>query len=154
MHGTPYVLHRALFVSPHNVPCTPPPFGALVALDLRTGKKLWERPLGDMAGLAPDGKGDALRGLGSIVLGGPIVTAGGLVFVAGTLDRRLRAIDIETGRELWSAALPAGARATPMTYRGADGRQYVAVAAGGGGAFGRGDVLAAFALPAPAGPHP
>lgn len=154
MQGTPYVLHRALFVSPHNIPCTPPPFGAMVALDLRSGKKLWEVPLGDMAGLAPEGKGDALRGLGSVVLGGPMATAGGLVFIAGTVDRRIRALDIETGRELWSAPLPAGGRASPMTYRGADGRQYVAIAAGGGGPFGRGDALVTFALPAAAGARP
>jgi quinoprotein glucose dehydrogenase len=150
MRGTPYILHRMLFFGEDHVPCTPPPFGALVAIDLGSGKKLWEVPLGDMAGLrqAPVA---ALRALGSPNLGGPIATAGGLVFVAATLDRRLRAFDIGTGRELWSAPLPAGGKATPMTYLGADGRQYVAIAAGGDGkAFGRGDALLAFALPAQA----
>jgi len=73
------------------------------------------------------------------------------VFVAATLDRQLRAFDIETGRELWSAPLPAGGKATPMTYLGADGRQYVAIAAGGdGGGFGRDDALVVFALPSAA----
>jgi quinoprotein glucose dehydrogenase len=76
------------------------------------------------------------------------VTAGGLVFVAATLDRRLRAFDIETGRELWSAPLPASGMATPMTYLGADGRQYIAIAAGGDGeSFGKSDMLITFALP-------
>jgi quinoprotein glucose dehydrogenase len=89
-----------------------------------------------------------------VVLGGPVATAGGLVFIAGTVDRRIRALDIETGRELWSAPLPAGGRACPMIYRGADGRQYVAIAAGGGGPFGRGDALVTFALPAAPGARP
>jgi quinoprotein glucose dehydrogenase len=139
MRGTPYLLHRYLLFGPDSVPCTPPPFGALVAVDLARGRILWQVPLGDM------GRGG---GLGSPNLGGPIATAGGLVFIAATLDRRLRAFDIETGRELWSAPLPAGAKATPMTYLGRDGRQYVAIAAGGNGAFGRGDALVVFALPA------
>jgi quinoprotein glucose dehydrogenase len=145
MHGTPYVMHRMLLFGPDNVPCTPPPFGTLVAIQLGSGRKLWEVPLGDMSGLA---KVPALRGMGSPNLGGPIATAGGLVFIAATVDRQLRAFDIETGREVWSAPLPAGGKATPMTYLGADGRQYVAIAAGGdGGGFGRDDALVAFALP-------
>ena len=70
------------------------------------------------------------------------------MFIAATLDRHLRAFDIETGKELWRAALPAGAKATPMTFRGRDGRQYVVIAAGGDGdVFGKGDDLLAFALP-------
>jgi quinoprotein glucose dehydrogenase len=69
------------------------------------------------------------------------------VFIGATLDRAVRAYDVETGRELWKAALPAGARATPMTYEVA-GRQYLVISAGGGGPFGRGDALVAFALPA------
>jgi quinoprotein glucose dehydrogenase len=143
MRGTPYLMQRRILLSPSRVPCTPPPFGALVAISLATGDKLWEVPLGGWPGL-PAGT----PSLGSANLGGPIVTAGGLVFVAATLDRRLRAFDIQTGRELWSAPLPAGGMATPMTYHGADGRQYVAIAAGGDGeAFGKSDVLVTFALP-------
>ncbi|MDQ3950675.1 MAG: pyrroloquinoline quinone-dependent dehydrogenase, partial [Gemmatimonadota bacterium] len=143
MRGTPYLMQRRILLSPSRVPCTPPPFGALVAISLSTGQKLWEVPLGRWLGQAP-----GAPPLGSANLGGPIVTAGGLVFVAATLDRQLRAFDIETGRELWSAPLPAGGKATPMTYRGADGRQYVAIAAGGDGeAFGKSDVLMTFALP-------
>ncbi|MGH7541316.1 MAG: PQQ-binding-like beta-propeller repeat protein, partial [Gemmatimonadota bacterium] len=92
----------------------------------------------------------APEGSGSAIAGGPIVTAGGLLFIGATPDQRLRALDAATGDELWSAALPAAAMATPMTYRGADGRQYVVVAAGGHGKRGLppGDYVVAFALPA------
>jgi quinoprotein glucose dehydrogenase len=79
-------------------------------------------------------------------LGGPIVTAGGLVFIGASMEPVLRAFDIETGQELWRGPLPGGARATPMTYQ-ANGRQYVAVAVGGSEVWGPGDYLIAFALP-------
>ena len=76
------------------------------------------------------------------------MTGGSLVFIGATLDQRFRAFDAESGRELWSAELPAAAKATPMTYIGANGRQYVVIAAGGDGdRFGRGDSIVAFALP-------
>jgi len=83
-------------------------------------------------------------------LGGPIVTAGGVAFLSGTLDYYLRGYDVTTGRELWKHRLPAGGQATPMTYQGDDGRQYVLVAAGGHGSTGTqpGDAVIAFALPA------
>ena len=140
MVGTPYLMRRR-FLMANGMPCTPPPFGALVAVSLRTGEKVWDVPLGQPS---PD---PALPpGLGSPNLGGPIVTAGGLVFIGGTLDRAIRAYDVETGRELWKAQLPAGARATPMTYEFA-GHQYVVIAAGGGDLFGAGDAFVAFALP-------
>ncbi len=147
MEGTGYVMRRRLLVSPRGLPCTPPPFGALVAVSLRSGRRLWSVPLGALPG--PDGDGaPGERSLpGSPNLGGPIVTAGGLIFIAATLDRRIRAFDIETGEELWGAELPAGGKATPMTYRSGDsGRQYVLIAAGGGGRFGRGDHIVAFSL--------
>lgn len=147
MRGTPYVMRRRLLLGPSGLPCSPSPFGALVAVDLRTGAKRWEVPLGMMAPAGTDADTAALRTLGSPNLGGPIVTAGGLVFIAATLDPVLRAFDIETGQELWRGVLPAGGRATPMTYRVGD-RQYVVVAAGGGGPFGEGDSLVAFALAA------
>jgi quinoprotein glucose dehydrogenase len=113
-------------------------------VSLATGERLWNVPLGTL----PGQRADAPL-LGSPNLGGPIVTAGGLVFVAATADQRLRAYDIETGRELWSAPLPAGGKATPMTYQGADGRQYIAIAAGGDGGdfWGKSDQLVVFALP-------
>ena len=88
---------------------------------------------------------------GSLMLGGPIVTGGGLIFVAGTVDARLHAIDVETGKELWTGVLPAGGHATPMTYKiSATGRQYVVIAAGGHAKVSEepvGDTLVAFALP-------
>jgi quinoprotein glucose dehydrogenase len=139
MRGTPYIMRRRLILGPTGVPCTPPPFGSLVAVNLNTGGIAWSVPLGTM--------GDA-PGLGSPNLGGPIVTASGLVFIGATLDRAIRAFDVETGRELWKAPLPAGARATPMTYEAA-GRQFVVIAAGGGGPFGAGDAIVAFAVGAP-----
>jgi quinoprotein glucose dehydrogenase len=127
MEGTPYVMRRRLLIGSDRVPCTPPPFGALVAVSLRTGARMWEAPLD-----TPN-------------LGGPIATAGRLVFMAGTLDRMIRAFDLDSGKELWKAPLPAGGRATPMTYE-ANGRQFVVVAAGGGNEFGTGDAILAFAL--------
>jgi quinoprotein glucose dehydrogenase len=138
MHGTPYIMRRRILLGPSGLPCTKPPFGALVAVSLSTGTILWNVPLGQM-GPSPD--------LGSPNLGGPIVTAGGLVFIGASLDHAIRAFDVETGRLLWKGALPAGARATPMTYE-AGGRQFVVIAAGGGGPFGAGDAIVAFALPA------
>ncbi len=88
--------------------------------------------------------------LGSIALGGPIATAGGLIFMGGTLDAAIRAFDSATGRELWKGELPTSARSTPMTFRGPDGKQYIAIAAGGHGvaeAAPLGDSLVAFTLP-------
>jgi len=150
MHGTPYIMRRRFLLSPSRIPCTPPPFGALVAVSLETGRKVWEVPLGSPAALAGKDRESQARvaGLGSPNLGGPIATAGGVIFVGATLDQRIRAFDIETGRELWQEPLTAGGKATPMTYQGKDGRQYVVIAAGGDGeVFGKGDEVVAFALP-------
>jgi quinoprotein glucose dehydrogenase len=150
MEGTPYFMRRRLLLAPSRAPCTPPPFGKLVAVSLQSGQRLWDVPLGSIQSLVQgsDSAAASLSNLGSPNLGGPIATAGGLVFIAATLDRHLRAFDIETGRELWKAPLPAGGKATPMTYQGRDGRQYVVIAAGGDGeVFGKGDELLAFALP-------
>jgi quinoprotein glucose dehydrogenase len=83
----------------------------------------------------------------NVNLGGVSTTASGVVFIGAALDRRLHAYDIETGRELWQGELPAGAKATAMTYRLASGAEYVAVAAGGGGAWGTGDYVVTFRLP-------
>ena len=145
MRGTPYVMRRELLLGPTGAPCSPPPFGALVAIDLATGARKWEVPLGWFAPDAPP----ETRAWGSPNLGGAIITAGGLVFIAATLDQRLRAYDIESGAELWSARLPAGGKATPMTFRGKSGTQYVVIAAGGdGGRFGKSDKIVAFAVDA------
>ena len=135
MRGTPYIMRRRLILGPAGLPCIKPPFGSLVAVSLSTGAIVWNVPLGTMGGFP-----------GAPHLGGPIATASGLVFIGATLDRAIRAFDVETGRELWKADLPAGARATPMTYE-AGGRQFVVIAAGGGGPFGAGDAIIAFALP-------
>jgi quinoprotein glucose dehydrogenase len=145
MDGTPYVMRRGYLTSPNGLPCSPPPWGALVAVDLNSGLIRWTAPLGSMP--LPDESRSGTT-TGSPNLGGPIVTASGLVFISATLDSRFRAFDIETGREVWAVALPAGGKATPMTYQVA-GRQFVVIAAGGGGRFGSGDHIVAFALPSP-----
>jgi quinoprotein glucose dehydrogenase len=151
MRGTPYVIRRRLLLSPLGLPCTPPPFGALVAISLATGQKVWEVPLGTTRDLFASKIWLPITfRWGTPNLGGPIATAGGLVFIAAAMDNYLRAFDIETGAELWKGRLPAGAQATPMTYRVAnDPRQFVVVSAGGHGRLGtsRGDTVVAFALP-------
>jgi quinoprotein glucose dehydrogenase len=148
MRGAPFGMMRAPFFSPAHLPCVAPPWGKLTAIDLTTGKIRWQVPLGslaELAGNAPD------LPPGSPSIGGPIVTAGGLVFIAGTIDKRIRAFDLETGRELWSAELPASAHATPMTYQvSEDGKQYVVIAAGGSAKItqeAQSDAVVAFALP-------
>ena len=144
MNGTPYVMRRGFALSPAGVPCSPPPWGALVAVDLSTGLIKWQSALGSLP--VPAGGSPPAVPLGSPQLGGPIVTASGLVFIGATLDRKFRAFDIETGREVWSVQLPAGGKATPMTYE-IGGRQFVVIAAGGGDDFGKGDHIIAFSLP-------
>jgi quinoprotein glucose dehydrogenase len=141
--GTPFGMYREVLVSAHELPCIAPPWGLLVALDVRDGSKRWEVPLGKVA--LPGGA--VIEGLPSF--GGALVTGGGLVFIAGTLrDDTLRAHDVETGRVLWSAPLPAGGQAAPMTYRHR-GKQYVVISAGGHAKAGTtlGDSVIAYALP-------
>ena len=146
--GTPYGVVRRLLLAPKtSLPCTPPPWGTLAAVEAATGQVAWQVPLGRLAGT---GKLPDSAKWGSVALGGPIVTAGGLVFTAGTLEAAIYAFDVSTGKLLWTGELPTSARSTPMTYRGRDGRQYVVVAAGGHGVpIGPplGDHLVAFALP-------
>lgn len=146
--GTPFGMARRMLLSPRGSPCTPPPWGTLNAVDGDTGEVKWTVPLGQFP---PIGNAPAAPArLGSIALGGPIVTAGGLVFMAGTLDPAIRAFDVLTGKELWKGELPTSARSTPMTFRGPDGRQYLVVSAGGHGIRGGprlGDHVVAFALP-------
>jgi len=140
--GTPYGMMRRFLFSPKRVPCTSPPWGTLLAIDTRTGDKKWEVPLGRFPGLPPQ--------FGSISLGGPIATAGGVVFIASTLDSGIYAFDVETGKQLWRGDLPTSARATPMTYEGPDHKQYVLISAGGHGIPGLGplgDYVVAFSLP-------
>jgi len=145
MHGTPYIMRRRILKAPSGLPCTPPPWGALVGINLQTGAKAWEVPLGDPATLQPQLAALSKTPLGLPNLGGPIVTAGGIVFIGAAVDHYLRAFDVETGRELWRGELPAGARATPMTYQ-IGGKQYVVICVGGGDDWGKGDYVVAFAL--------
>ncbi|HEV7714549.1 MAG TPA: pyrroloquinoline quinone-dependent dehydrogenase [Steroidobacteraceae bacterium] len=146
--GAPYGMRREPLLSPWGLPCTAPPWGTLVNVDLRENRIVWQVPLGSTENLAP--WFIPVRNFGTPNLGGPIITAGDLVFVGAAMDRYMRAFDLETGRELWKHALPAGGQATPMTYRaGKSERQYVVIAAGGHGPLGvpRGDYVVAFALP-------
>jgi len=145
--GTPYVMLRRFLQSPSHLPCSPPPWGVLSAVDLRQGRLRWQVPIGSMQNF-----GGSYPGVpdGALTLGGPIVTGGGLVFIAGAVDSYLRAYDIETGRELWKGRLPLPGHATPMTYKiRPTGKQYVVVAAGGHAKVSEepaGDALVAFTL--------
>jgi len=145
MHGTPYFMRRRILKAPSGLPCTPPPWGALVGINLETGAKAWEVPLGDPATLRPQLAALSKTPLGLPNLGGPIVTAGGIAFIGAAIDHYLRAFDIETGRELWRGQLPAGARATPMTYE-IGGKQYVVICVGGGDDWGAGDHVIAYTI--------
>ena len=148
MKGTPYVMRRKPLLSPLGLPCTPPPWGTLAAVDSNTGGIRWQSPLGTVKELAPV---PLPISWGTPTLGGPMTTAGGLTFIGATMDSTFRAFDTATGRELWHARMPASAMATPMTYRSRrGGRQYVVVAAGGHGKVNGlrlGDYVVAFALP-------
>jgi quinoprotein glucose dehydrogenase len=146
--GAPYGMRREPLLSPWGLPCTAPPWGTLASIDLRRNRIVWQVPLGSTAGLTPWFV--PVRDFGTPNMGGPIATAGDLVFIGAALDSYLRAFDIETGRELWKYRLPAGGQATPMTYRaGPEQRQYLVISAGGHGVLGtpRGDYVMAFALP-------
>ena len=148
MQGTPYVMQRETWLSSRRSPCTAPPFGMLTAISLKDGKTLWDVPLGSDEGLDKIGLPKLPAGSGMVNLGGAFTTASGLVFIGATLDAYVRAFDVETGRELWKYKLPAGGKATPMTYLGPDGRQYVVISAGGDGkVWGKADSIMAFALP-------
>ncbi|MGH9482068.1 MAG: pyrroloquinoline quinone-dependent dehydrogenase [Terriglobales bacterium] len=135
---TPYAMYRNFLLANGKTPCNPFPWGSIVAMDLYAGRIAWSVPLGS---LIPG------QATGSPNLGGPIATAGGLIFTAATMDYKLRAFDTATGREVWEAPLPAGGQATPMTYM-LNGKQYVVLCAGGHGKMGTklGDSVLAYAL--------
>lgn len=136
--GAPFAMFRTPLLAPSGLPCNRPPWGTVAAVDLFAGKKVWDVPLGSF-----------LPGMnsGTITLGGPMATAGGIVFTAAAMDNYLRAFDSDSGKELWKYELPAGGQATPMTYT-IGGKQYLVISAGGHGKLGtkQGDYVIAFAL--------
>ncbi len=145
MEGTPYAIRRELLVSPFGIPCNAPPWGTLTAIDIAHGEILWEVPLGSTRKQAP---WPFWIDIGVPNLGGPIVTASKLVFISATTDGYIRSFNIESGQELWRATLPFAGHATPLTYRvRPDGKQFVAIAAGGHAVSQPGDAIVAFALP-------
>jgi quinoprotein glucose dehydrogenase len=148
-YGTPYVGMVHPWLNPLRIPCNAPPWGTLTAIDLATQKIVWQHPIGDTRATAPFGLHTNLpMKTGIFNIGGNMVTAGGLVFIGATADDMFRAIDLNSGKTLWSRRLPAGGNATPMSYS-VNGRQYVLIAAGGHSGLGTktGDYLVAYALP-------
>ena len=133
-----------LFLDPHGVPAIAPPWGTLNAIDLVNGEIVWKVPLGEYPHLAAKG----ISRTGTLNFGGAVATAGGVIFIAATADEKIRAFEKSSGRVLWEHQLPAGGYATPSLYM-IDGRQYVAIAAGGSGknATKSGDSIIALALP-------
>ncbi|MCB0632598.1 MAG: PQQ-binding-like beta-propeller repeat protein [Saprospiraceae bacterium] len=132
------------FKDPDGFPVNTPPWGTLSAIDLDAGRIIWQVPLGTYRELEAQG----LPPTGTFNMGGPAVTAGGLIFIGAAMDERFRAVDQATGKTLWEYQLDAGAYATPATFE-VDGKQYVVIAAGGGGKPGTrsGDAYYCFALP-------
>ena len=139
-----YAQISPFFEDHHGVPAISPPWGTLNAIDLNRGEILWKVPLGEYPQLVAKG----IRNTGAKNFGGPILTAGNLIFIAATPDEKIRAFDKYTGKVLWEHKLPAGGYATPSTYQ-INGRQYIVIAAGGGGKLGtkHGDSILGFALP-------
>jgi quinoprotein glucose dehydrogenase len=143
--GAPFAVKLSAFTSPLGIPCHAPPWGYVAGADLRTGRVIWQHKNGTVRDLTPL---PLPFRMGVPNLGGPVMTAGGVAFLSGTLDNYVRAYDVANGRELWRSRLPAGGQATPMSYQGADGRQYLLVIAGGHGSLGTqaGDHVLAYAL--------
>jgi membrane-bound PQQ-dependent dehydrogenase (glucose/quinate/shikimate family) len=129
------------FMGPLSLPCNEPPWGLMHLVDLKTDRHAWGLPVGSFSMLPLT--------VGAPNLGGPLVTRGVLIFHSGTADNTLRAYNLFTGEELWSAGLPAGGQAAPMTYTTRSGKQFVVVVAGGSSALGtsQGDYVVAYALP-------
>lgn len=144
--GAPFAVRMHPFTSPLGIPCQAPPWGYVAGADLASGKIVWKHKNGTVRDLSPV---PLPFKMGVPALGGPVLTAGGVAFLSGTLDNFVRGYDVTSGRQLWASRLPAGGQATPMSYSGADGRQYVLVVAGGHGSTGTtaGDYVIAYALP-------
>ncbi len=142
---TPAFTGPTRFTDHEGYPAVKPPWGTLTAIDLNRGRFAWQTILGEHEALRQRG----LPPTGTLNYGGPVTTAGGLVFIAATMDSRIRAFDLQTGEELWQAALPAPAYSTPAVYSVA-GKQYIVVACGGGKLdTPSSDIYMAFALPEP-----
>ena len=144
--GADYASKMGPFTSPLGLPCQQPPWGYVAGVDLTTGQKVYQHVNGTTRDLSPLPLGFRMGVPG---IGGPIVTAGGVAFLSGTLDYYVRGYDLATGEEIWRARLPAGGQATPSTYLGRDGKQYLVVVAGGHGSTGTkaGDSIIAYTLP-------
>jgi len=150
MDGLPYGIMVRLWMSPIGVPCNEPPLGTISAVDLVSHQVLWQVPAGTTKDAGPFGIATHLpMPVGMPAYAGTSLTAGGLLFHAGTQDFYLRAYDAQTGKELWKYALPAGSSATPMTYISpVTHRQYVVISVGGAAHSPKtGDYVMAFALP-------
>ncbi|OQP35168.1 membrane-bound PQQ-dependent dehydrogenase, glucose/quinate/shikimate family [Pantoea latae] len=149
-HGD-YAIHIQQFASELGIPCIAPPWGRMVGVDLKTGKTEWLRRVGTTKNLNTSflpGRFPLGFPMGMVAHGGPLVTAGDVVFHGATADNFFRAYDSTTGALLWQTELSAGAQATPSTFMGKDGKQYVVIAAGGHGSLGTksGDSVVAFRL--------
>ena len=144
--GAPYAAKMGAFMSPVGLPCQQPPWGYVAGVDLTTGETVYKHVNGTVRDLSPI---PLPFKMGVPGIGGPIITKGGVAFLSGTLDYYVRGYDLATGKEIWRDRLPAGGQATPSTYQGADGRQYLVVVAGGHGSTGTeaGDSIIAYALP-------
>ncbi|RKT10706.1 quinoprotein glucose dehydrogenase [Paraburkholderia sp. RAU2J] len=144
-YGVPYGVTLNPFMSPLGLPCKQPAWGYISAIDLKTNQIVWKRRIGTVRDSSPI---PLPFRMGMPMLGGPMVTAGGVIFIGATADNYLRAFDVNDGKLLWQSRLPAGGQATPMTYA-VNGRQFVVIAAGGHGSFGTklGDYVIAYALP-------
>jgi len=144
--GAPFAVILKPFLSPVGLPCQEPPWGYVAGADLTTGKIVWKHRNGTVRDRAPI---PLPFRMGVPGIGGPMMTKGGVAFLSGTIDYYVRGYDVTSGKQLWEARLPAGGQATPMTYMGEDGRQYLLVVAGGHGSLGTkaGDSIIAYALP-------
>ncbi|WP_312984930.1 glucose/quinate/shikimate family membrane-bound PQQ-dependent dehydrogenase [Atlantibacter sp.] len=148
-YGVPFGVTLNPFLSPFGLPCKQPAWGYISALDLKTNEVVWKKRIGTPRDSLPFSLPFPLPfNLGMPMLGGPISTAGNVLFVGATADNYLRAYNMTNGEKLWEGRLPAGGQATPMTYE-VNGKQYVVISAGGHGSFGTkmGDYIVAFALP-------
>jgi quinoprotein glucose dehydrogenase len=150
--GTPYAMQVLPLMSPLEMPCQAPPWGHLTAIDLNARNIAWRLPIGTSRTNGPLGIPTGVpMPAGVPNIGGSLVTGSGLLFIAATADDTFRAFDSASGKELWHDYLPTAGNATPMTYLGRDGRQYVVIAAGGHTGLSQtyGDALVAYALPNP-----